>query len=49
VLDEGGDNADALINFIEVLALCHTVQIDSRKGEYSSASPDELAFVNFAK
>jgi len=49
VLGEGNKNTESLIDFIKVLALCHTVQIDSRKGEYSSASPDELAFVNFAK
>ena len=30
------------------MALCHTIVID-RNGEYSSASPDELALVDYAK
>lgn len=31
------------------LASCHTIIIDEKKGTFNSASPDELALVNFAK
>jgi magnesium-transporting ATPase (P-type) len=31
------------------LATCHTVIWDVKKGQYTSASPDELALVNAAK
>ena len=31
------------------LATCHTIIIDTNKGTYNSASPDELALVNAAK
>jgi len=37
------------VNCLIFLAACHTIVIDSRKDEYSSSSPDELALVNFAK
>ena len=35
--------------FIEAMALCHTVMIDKRSGEFQASSPDELALVNSAK
>ena len=38
-----------LMRTLVFLACCHTVVIDSRKGTYSAASPDELALVNAAK
>lgn len=31
------------------LALCHSVTIDKTTHNYSAASPDEIAFVEFAK
>ena len=31
------------------MALCHTVIFDTKKGMYTSASPDELALVYAAK
>ena len=31
------------------LALCHTVVIDPKNGNYNAASPDELAIINGAK
>jgi len=36
---------------LQVLAVCHTVVIESRKGKdyYNASSPDELALVNCAK
>ena len=50
VLEEAySDDRDALVNCLIFLAACHTIVIDSRKNEYSSSSPDELALVNFAK
>lgn len=33
--------------YLEFLALCHTVMMDD--GHYNAASPDELALINFAK
>ena len=38
-----------LRNTLIFMALCHTIVIDTRKGAYSAASPDELALVNAAK
>jgi phospholipid-transporting ATPase len=35
------------VEYLEFLALCHTIIID--QGKYNAASPDELALVNFAK
>lgn len=35
--------------FVEAMALCHTVMIDNRSGEFQASSPDELALVNSAK
>jgi magnesium-transporting ATPase (P-type) len=31
------------------MAICHTVILDSKKGIYTSASPDELALVYASK
>lgn len=33
---------------VKMLALCHTIMVD-KDGNYSASSPDELAFVGFAK
>ena len=38
-----------LMRTLIFMALCHTIVIDTRKKEYSAASPDELALVNAAK
>jgi|Dee2metaT_FD_contig_21_7968888_length_276_multi_2_in_0_out_0_1 magnesium-transporting ATPase (P-type) len=38
-----------VMDYLKVMALCHSVTIDARDGSYSAASPDELAFVQFAK
>ena len=40
-----------VLNYLKVLALCHTVIVEEKNGkkEYNSASPDELALLNFAK
>lgn len=48
-----GDSYDAnkIINVLFFLAICHTVVAEYKGNEiiYNAASPDELAFVNFAK
>jgi magnesium-transporting ATPase (P-type) len=38
-------------DYLRFLALCHDVTIDNSKGksEYTSASPDEIAFVEFSR
>jgi phospholipid-transporting ATPase len=38
-------------NFMMILGLCHTVQVELKDGKkiYNAASPDELALVSFAK
>lgn len=38
---------DQKFQYLEFLALCHTVMLDD--GIYNAASPDELALINFAK
>jgi magnesium-transporting ATPase (P-type) len=38
-----------LMEVLLCLVLCHTVILDSKKGIYTSASPDELALVYAAK
>jgi magnesium-transporting ATPase (P-type) len=43
------ENDQALIRVVLFLATCHTIIIDTNKGTYNSASPDELALVNAAK
>lgn len=42
---------EAVTDYLRFLALCHDVSIDNSKGrsEYTSASPDEIAFVEFAR
>jgi len=37
--------------FMEILAACHTIIVEEKKGEisYNASSPDELALVNAAK
>lgn len=37
-----------LLDAIKTLSLCHTIMIDE-DGDYSASSPDEMAFVGFAK
>ena len=38
-----------LSNMIIFMAVCHTIIIDQRTGEYNASSPDELALVEAAK
>lgn len=42
---------EAALDFLRVLALCHSIIIQEIEGviEYNASSPDELAFINFAK
>lgn len=52
--EEALQNKDEdVVDFLRFLALCHDVTIDDsgadKKKVYTSASPDELAFVDFAK
>jgi magnesium-transporting ATPase (P-type) len=49
--DPNHHNHKAIKNFLECLALCHTVVIDEKDGlsSYNASSPDELALVNAAK
>lgn len=51
---EEGENKDNITNFVEALALCHTVIPEPDQNEpgkiiYNASSPDELALVNAAK
>lgn len=51
---EEGENKQNITNFVEALALCHTVipepdQKEPGKINYNASSPDELALVNAAK
>lgn len=39
----------AVNQFIEMMALCHTVMIDKRNGRFQASSPDELALVKSAQ
>ena len=43
------DGNKELIQTIILLAVCHEIIIDEKKGTYNAASPDELALVNAAK
>jgi len=45
------DNYNNIINMLQILGVCHTVVIETRKGKdyYNASSPDELALVNCAK
>lgn len=47
--DVGHPNHKSLKKVVLHLALCHRIIIDSKKGTYNAASPDELALVNGAK
>jgi len=40
-----------IMNYLDCLALCHTVIIENKDGKvfYNASSPDELALVNAAK
>ena len=40
-----------VIEYLKALSLCHTVTIDNSEAtpKYTAASPDELAFIEFAK
>lgn len=42
-------DSEPLIRVMMFLGVCHTIIIDGKKGTYNAASPDELAFINFAK
>lgn len=44
-------NYKSIQNYLECLALCHTVIIEEKNGKifYNASSPDELALVNAAK
>jgi len=42
-------NHEPLIRVLIFLSCCHTIIIDSKKGTFNAASPDELALVNAAK
>lgn len=44
----GGQQPNATVRAVQQLALCHTIVVE-KSGEFSASSPDELAFVNFAK
>jgi len=43
------NNDKDLVKTILMLAICHDIIIDEKKGVYNAASPDELALVNAAK
>ena len=45
------DNHKNIVSMMNLLAVCHTVVIETRKGKeyYNASSPDELALVNCAK
>jgi len=44
-----GNNDKDLVRTVILLAVCHDIIIDEKKGVYNAASPDELALVNAAK
>jgi len=43
------DRKEEIENFMEFLALCHSIVVNKEKNEYNGASPDEYALVNFSK
>lgn len=43
------NNDKELVQVLIMLAVCHDIIIDEKKGVYNAASPDELALVNAAK
>lgn len=49
--DSTHQNYEYLQSFMEILAVCHTIIVDQKKGKtvYNSSSPDELALVNASK
>lgn len=49
--DSSHENFEYLSNFMEILAVCHTIIVEEKNGRinYNSSSPDELALVNAAK
>ena len=49
--DTSHENHEYLTTFMEILAVCHTIIVEEKKGEtvYNASSPDELALVNAAK
>ena len=47
--DDSHYDHQALMRVVLFLATRHTIIIDKKKGQYNSASPDELALVNAAK
>ena len=49
MLNSRGQDNESLIKVLKALALCHTVILDTKKGCFTSSSPDELALVNAAK
>ena len=46
-----GCGKEEFLDFFKVMSLCHEATIDTHEkgAKYSSSSPDEIAFVNFAK
>jgi len=49
--DNTHSNHKRIMNYLECLALCHTVVVEKKDGKemYGASSPDELALVNAAK
>ena len=50
LIEQSGQNEESydFMETVRFLALCHTIIVE-KNGDYSASSPDELAFVNFAK
>ena len=49
--DSSHENYHSIRNYLDCLALCHTVLLENKDGKifYNASSPDELALVNAAK
>ena len=49
--DKSHENYKNIHNYLEHLAVCHTVVAEAKDGKtlYNASSPDELALVNAAK
>lgn len=49
--DESSPNNKYLKDFINILAICHTIIIERKDGviQYNASSPDELALTNAAR
>jgi magnesium-transporting ATPase (P-type) len=45
------DNYDNIVDFINILAICHTIIVEVKDGVpiYNASSPDELALTNAAR